>query len=147
MIGRMRPFYQAHWDISNDIKHVQLLFCAYITLHGFSVSSRWEGEGARERWWDREYRVWTALCIASRMSRAFCPLEGGGGGADILAPGLHWEGDLSTCLWPEGQHRSRSGSAGPGCCSVTWASHWRQTKYPCFANKSNPIHFLNIFYI
>ncbi len=29
MIGRMRPFYQAHWDISNDIKHVWLLFCTY----------------------------------------------------------------------------------------------------------------------
>ncbi len=25
----MRPFYQAHWDISNDIKHVWLLFCTY----------------------------------------------------------------------------------------------------------------------
>ncbi len=29
MIGRMRPFYQTHWDISKDIKHVWLLFCTY----------------------------------------------------------------------------------------------------------------------
>ncbi len=29
MIGRMRPFYQAHWDISKDIKHVWLLICTY----------------------------------------------------------------------------------------------------------------------
>ncbi len=29
MIGMMRPFYQAHWDISKDIKHVWLLICTY----------------------------------------------------------------------------------------------------------------------
>ncbi len=58
---------------------------------GFSVNSRWWGEGGR--WWDRQYRVWTTWCVASWMlllhmqeivpvdfRRAFCPLEGGGGG-------------------------------------------------------------------
>ncbi len=28
--------------------------------------------------------------------RAFCPLGGGGGGADILAPGLHYHGQAVT---------------------------------------------------
>ncbi len=65
-------------------------FFVYITLHRFSVNSRWWGEGGR--WWDRQYRVWTTRGVASWMlllhmqeivpvdfRGAFCPLEGGGG--------------------------------------------------------------------
>ncbi len=61
---------------------------SYITLHGFSVSSRWGG---------------TTLCVASRMlllhmqeivfvdsQEGLLSSRGGGGGADILAPGLQW---------------------------------------------------------
>ncbi len=42
MIERMRPFYQAHWDISNDIKHVWY-FLYILHCMGFSVNSRWWG--------------------------------------------------------------------------------------------------------
>ncbi len=83
-------------------------FFVHITLHRFSVNSRWWGEGGR--WWDRQYRVWTTRCVASWMLLlhmqeivpvAFCPLEGGGGGgADILAPGLQTEARTNNeCLY------------------------------------------------
>ncbi len=57
--------------------------------------------GSKGRWWDRKYRVWTTLCVASRMlllhmqeivfvdSQEGLLSSRGGGGADILAPGLH----------------------------------------------------------
>ncbi len=56
MIGRMRPFYQAHWDISKDIKHVWLLFCTHYIAWIFQWILGDEGRG---KWWDRQYRVWT----------------------------------------------------------------------------------------
>ncbi len=74
-------------------------FCTYITLHGFSVSSRWGG---------------TTLCVASRMlllhmqemvfvdsQEGLLSSRGGGGGADILAPGLHNESKIyeSFTFW------------------------------------------------
>ncbi len=101
MIGRMRPFYQAHWDISNDIKHVWLLFCTYYIAWVF----QWIlGD-------EEQYRVWTTRCVEGGrwwdrqeivpvdFRRAFCPLEGGGGGGgpDILAPGLQWWPILGIC--------------------------------------------------
>ncbi len=56
MIGRMRPFYQAHWDISKDIKHVWLLICTYYIAWIF----QWIlGDERRRKWWDRQYRVWS----------------------------------------------------------------------------------------
>ncbi len=64
MIGRMRPFYQAHWDISKDIKHVWLLFCTHYIAWIFQWILGDEGRG---KWWDRQYRVWTPQCAASWM--------------------------------------------------------------------------------
>ncbi len=61
MIGRMRPFYQAHWDISKDIKHVWLLFCTYHIAWIFQWILGDEGRG---KWWDRQYRVWIPQCAA-----------------------------------------------------------------------------------
>ncbi len=120
MIGRMRPFYQAHWDISKDIKHVWLLICTYYIAWIFQWILSGEGRG---KWWDRQYRVWIPQCAApldvtvtyARDSfvdspsvlrpgwhmqetalwiprGAFCPLEGGPRhiGTDTLAPVLHW---------------------------------------------------------
>ncbi len=119
MIGRMRPFYQAHWDISKDIKHVWLLICTYYIAWIFQWILSGEGRG---KWWDRQYRVWIPQCAApldvtvtyARDSfvdspsvlrpgwhmqetalwiprGAFCPLEGGPRhiGTDTLAPVLH----------------------------------------------------------
>ncbi len=61
MIGRMRPFYQAHWDISKDIKHVWLLICTYYIAWIF----QWIlGDERRRKWWDRQYRVWIPQCAA-----------------------------------------------------------------------------------
>ncbi len=48
MIGRMRPFYQAHWDISKDIKHVWLLFCTHYIAWVFSEFSVVRGGGNDE---------------------------------------------------------------------------------------------------
>ncbi len=71
MIGRMRPFYQTHWDISKDIKHVWLLFCTYYIAWIFQWILGDEGRG---EWWlhqvhraDRQHRVWTPQCAASWM--------------------------------------------------------------------------------
>ncbi len=61
MIGRMRPFYQAHWDISKDIKHVWLLICTYYIAWIFQWILSGEGRG---KWWDRQYRVWIPQCAA-----------------------------------------------------------------------------------
>ncbi len=88
MIGRMRPFYQAHWDISKDIKHVWLLICTYYIAWIFQWILGDEGRG---KWWDRQYRVWIPQCAApldvtvtyardsfvDSPSGAFCLLEGG----------------------------------------------------------------------
>ncbi len=84
-------------------------FFAHIILHGFSVNSRWWGEGGMVSVPGPSCRpsvqgvnppvccVVDAAVIYARDSfcwffrRAFCPLEGGGGGgggADMLAPGL-----------------------------------------------------------
>ncbi len=69
-------------------------FFAHIILHGFSVNSRWWGEG---EWClyqvhrvDRQYRVWTPQCAASWMlllhMQEIVPVDfplssrGGGGG-------------------------------------------------------------------
>ncbi len=126
MIGRMRPFYQAHWDISKDIKHVWLLICTYYIAWIFQWILGGEGRG---KWWDRQYRVWIPQCAApldvtvtyARDSfvdspsvlrpgwhmqetalwiprGAFCPLEGGPRhiGTDTLAPVLHRCG-ISRC--------------------------------------------------
>ncbi len=124
MIGRMRPFYQAHWDISKDIKHVWLLICTYYIAWIFQWIIGGEGRG---KWWDRQYRVWIPQCAApldvivtyARDSfvdspsvlrpgwhmqetalwiprGAFCPLEGGG--PDTLAQ-THWHQSYSSSLW------------------------------------------------
>ncbi len=61
MIGRMRPFYQTHWDISKDIKHVWLLICTYYIAWIFQWILGDEGRG---KWWDRQYRVWIPQCAA-----------------------------------------------------------------------------------
>ncbi len=79
-------------------------FFAHIILHGFSVNSRWWGEGGMVSVPGPSCRpsvqgvnppvrcVLDAAVIYARDSscwffrRAFCPLEGGG--ADMLAPGL-----------------------------------------------------------
>ncbi len=45
MIGMMRPFYQAHWDISKDIKHVWLLICTYYIAWIFQWILSGEGRG------------------------------------------------------------------------------------------------------
>ncbi len=85
-------------------------FFVHIILHGFSVNSRWWGEG---EWClyqvhrvDRQYRVWTppvccvldaAVIYARDIScwffrRAFCPLEGGrhAGSRFTLLKEFHW---------------------------------------------------------
>ncbi len=88
MIGRMRPFYQVHWDISKDIKHVWLLICTYYIAWIFQWILGDEGRG---KWWDRQYRVWIPQCAAypgcycyickrqfcGFTGWAFCLLEGG----------------------------------------------------------------------
>ncbi len=150
MIGRMRPFYQAHWDISKDIKHVWLLICTYYIAWIFQWILSGEGRG---KWWDRQYRVWIPQCAApldvtvtyARDSfvdspsvlrpgwhmqetalwiprGAFCPLEGGPRhiGTDTLAPVLQFP-PFGT-VWAT--HRLP--------CSVTsvvvrWYSVWRMT--------------------
>ncbi len=68
-LGEWDHFNQAHWDISNDIKHVQLLFVH--TLHCMVFQWILGGEG-RGEWClyqvhrvDRQCRVWTPPCAAS----------------------------------------------------------------------------------
>ncbi len=129
MIGRMRPFYQARWDISKDIKHVWLLF-VHITLHGFSVGSRWGGEG--ERWRDRKSRVWTPRCVASwvlllhMQEVVFVDFQAGprssrgGGGPDILAPGLHTNPHQSALGWAVFAGLAVALSSGLQHLSLVW---------------------------
>ncbi len=140
MIGRMRPFYQAHWDISNDIKHVQLLFVH--TLHCMVFQWILGGEG-RGEWClyqvhrvDRQCRVWTPQCAASWMlllymqeivpvdssTRLTVPLWGGGGGGGCRHSGTGLTVPPSGTVWAT--HRVS--------CSVTsavarWYSVWRMT--------------------
>ncbi len=97
-LGRMRPFYQTHWDISNDIKHVWLLFCTYYIAWVF----QWIlGD-------EEQYRVWTTRCVEGGRwwdRQEIVPVDSGGpfvlsrgGGPDILAPGLqHRMGTSALC--------------------------------------------------
>ncbi len=102
MIGRMRPFYQAHWEISNDIKHIWLLFCTYYIAWVFQWIL-----GDEERGGEMipplsvqgvDHPVCCVLDAVVTYARgSSCWFQegllssrgGGGGGADILAPGLH----------------------------------------------------------
>ncbi len=81
--GALRHF---KWYQTCMVTFLYILHCM-----GFSVNSRWWGavQGVDHpvcwggRWWDRQE------IVPVDFRRAFCPLEGGGGGPDILAPGLH----------------------------------------------------------
>ncbi len=95
-LGWMRPFYQAHWDISNDIKHVWLLFCTYYIAWIFQWILGDEGM-MRPSVQGVDHPVCCVLDAAVTYARdSSCWFQegllssrgGGGGGADILAPGL-----------------------------------------------------------
>ncbi len=119
MVGRMRPFYQAHWDISKDIKHVWLLICTYYIAWIFSEFSVVRGGGNDETvstgcgspsvlhpWMlllhMQETALWIPQCAASWMTYArdsFVDSQGGllssrGGGPDTLAQ-THWHQSYS----------------------------------------------------
>ncbi len=104
MIGRMRPFYQAHWDISKDIKHVWLLFCTYYIAWIFQwiLGDEWRGE-----WWlhqvhraDRQHRVWTPQCAASWMLLLYA----GDSSRWLLTPGPQFLSRGAQTFW----HRAYS---------------------------------------
>ncbi len=139
MIERMRPFYQAHWDISNDIKHVWLLFCTYYIAWVF----QWIlGREERGEWClyqvhrvDRQYRVWTPQCAASWMlllymqeivpvdywHQAYSSSRGGGGGG-----GRH-TGTRLTVPPPGTVWATHRVSCSVTSVVVRWYSVWRMT--------------------
>ncbi len=147
MIGRMRPFYQAHWDISKDIKHVWLLICTYYIAWIF----QWIlGDERRRKWWDRQYRVWIPQCAApldvtvtyardSFVDSPAGPFVFSRGGPDILdvtvtyardsfvdspsvlRPGWHMQ---ETALWIP-RHIGTSLTVPP--FGTVWATH----RLPC----------------
>ncbi len=77
------------------------------TLHcmGFQWVLGEEERGGKGRWWDRKYRVWTTLCVASRMlllhmqeivfvdSQEGLLSSWGGGGQ------TYWHQAYSSSLW------------------------------------------------
>ncbi len=114
MIGRMRPFYQAHWDISKDIKHVWLLFCTYYIAWIFQWILGDEGRG---EWWlhqvhraDRQHRVWTPQCAASWMLLLYA----GDSSRWLLTPGPQFLSRGAQTFW----HRAYSGYLSYCCLSI-----------------------------
>ncbi len=93
MIGRMRPFYQAHWDISKDIKHVWLLICTYYIAWIFQWILSGEGRG---KWWDRQYRVWIPQCAAPLDVTVTYARDSFVDSPSVLRPGWHMQ---ETALW------------------------------------------------
>ncbi len=99
MIGMMRPFYQAHWDISKDIKHVWLLICTYYIAWILGGEGRGEnGDCSRSVVRTVSTGCETPQCAASWMLLLYAgdssrwlltpsPQFLSRGGPDILAPG------------------------------------------------------------
>ncbi len=88
MIGMMRPFYQAHWDISKDIKHVWLLICTYYIAWIFQWILSGEGRG---KWWDRQYRVWIPQCAAPLDVTVTYARDSFVDSPSVLRPGWHMQ--------------------------------------------------------
>ncbi len=146
MIGRMRPFYQAHWDISKDIKHVWLLICTYYIAWIF----QWIlGDERRRKWWDRRYRVWIPQCAApldvtvtyardSFVDSPAGPFVFSRGGPDILDVTVTYARD-SFC-----------GFTGwyPGT-SLTMLYHFKGNALQCciIPLKSNELRYFVTFYV
>ncbi len=106
MIGRMRPFYQAHWDISKDIKHVWLLICTYYIAWIFQWILSGEGRG---KWWDRQYRVWIPQCAAPLDVTVTYARDSFVDSPSVLRPGWHMQ---ETALWiPRGAFCPLEGGA------------------------------------
>ncbi len=118
MIGRMRPFYQAHWDISKDIKHVWLLICTYYIAWIFQWILGGEGRG---KWWDRQYRVWIPQCAAPLDVTVTYARDSFVDSPSVLRPGWHMQ---ETALWiPRGAFCPLEGG-GPDTLAQT---HWHQS--------------------
>ncbi len=116
MIGRMRPFYQAHWDISKDIKHVWLLICTYYIAWIFQWILSGEGRG---KWWDRQYRVWIPQCAAPLDVTVTYARDSFVDSPSVLRPGWHMQ---ETALWiPRGAF----------CPLEQWFSNFFRRRPPC----------------
>ncbi len=126
MIGRMRPFYQAHWDISKDIKHVWLLICTYYIAWIFQWILSGEGRG---KWWDRQYRVWIPQCAAPLDVTVTYARDSFVDSPSVLRPGWHMQ---ETALWiPRGAFCPLEG--GPDTLAQThWHQSYKGDYYVCY---------------
>ncbi len=115
MIGRMRPFYQAHWDISKDIKHVWLLICTYYIAWIFQWILSGEGRG---KWWDRQYRVWIPQCAAPLDVTVTYARDSFVDSPSVLRPGWHMQEIAPVDYWHQAHISSLGGprhfGTGPG---------------------------------
>ncbi len=122
MIGRMRPFYQAHWDISKDIKHVWLLICTYYIAWIFQWILSGEGRG---KWWDRQYRVWIPQCAAPLDVTVTYARDSFVDSPSVLRPGWHMQEIAPVDYWHQAHISSLGGprhfGTGPG---LTVSSLW-----------------------
>ncbi len=130
MIGMMRPFYQAHWDISKDIKHVWLLICTYYIAWIFQWILSGEGRG---KWWDRQYRVWIPQCAAPLDVTVTYARDSFVDSPSVLRPGWHMQ-ETAFVDSQGGLLSSRGGAQ----------THWHR-HIGTSLTKAIPSSYINIF--
>ncbi len=124
------------------------------TLHcmGFQwVLGEEERGGGKGRWWDRKYRVWTTLCVASRMlllhmqeivfvdsqEGLLSSRGGGGGGGGGRHTGTRLTSPISFSRGSSGNNIA-TGSSVPGTKGEkglrieTWNAGWIRYMIPCW---------------
>ncbi len=135
MIGRMRPFYQARWDISKDIKHVWLLICTYYIAWIFQWILSGEGRG---KWWDRQYRVWIPQCAAPLDVTVTYARDSFVDSPSVLRPGWHMQ---ETALWiPRGAFCPLEGGA-----QTHWHRHIGTSLTPLFFDIQKCVWYAHLF--